>query len=587
MTDPAKRVTTYTYDPANRLTEVSYSDGKTHAAKYEYDADGDRTSMIDGTGTTSYTYDRLDRLIESKDGHGDKTSYEYDLANQQIKITYPNGKTVTQSYDKTGRLEKIVDWLEHTTKFAYDPDSDLTTITFPTGTNNVDKYAYNEADQMTEEKTTKGTETLASLIYARENDGQVKTITSKGLPGEEKPSYEYDANNRLTKAGANAYEYDSADNPTKIPGSTNTYDNADELKTGTSLTYTYDELGERTKRTPTSGAATTYAYDQAGNLISITRPKEGLTAEIKDTYTYDGNNLRTSQTISGTTTYLTWNPTTSLPLILNDSTNSYIYGPSGLPIEQISSSGTVTYLHHDQQGSTRLLTGSTGTVTGSTTFDAYGNKTGSTGTSTTPLGYDAQYTSSDTGLIYMRARVYDPSTAQFLSVDPIEAISRAPYNYAGDNPVTYGDSVGLLWTPLAGGAAGADAACGATFEIPGIDLGTCGAAGIATGAAALGAAVGVVTATAGEEGGDEGEAELKAKEAERESCGNPATSPGSKFEWKGKGEPGSEEGSWFDPETREYLRPDFKPSSHGPHYDYRAPDESEWRIYPDGRIEPK
>jgi hypothetical protein len=74
-----------------------------------------------------------------------------------------------------------------------------------------------------------------------------------------------------------------------------------------------------------------------------------------------------------------------------------VYGPNGMPIEQVSSGGTVTYLHHDQQGSTRLLTGSTGTVTGSTTFDAYGNKTGSTGTSTTPLGYDGQYTSTDTG----------------------------------------------------------------------------------------------------------------------------------------------------------------------------------------------
>jgi hypothetical protein len=34
-------------------------------------------------------------------------------------------------------------------------------------------------------------------------------------------------------------------------------------------------------------------------------------------------------------------------------------------IEQINGEGTPTYLHHDQQGSTRLLTGSTGTVTGS------------------------------------------------------------------------------------------------------------------------------------------------------------------------------------------------------------------------------
>jgi RHS repeat-associated protein len=137
--------------------------------------------------------------------------------------------------------------------------------------------------------------------------------------------------------------------------------------------------------------------------------------------------------------------TEELPLLLSDGTNSYIYGPGGLPVEQISSGGTVTYLHHDQQGSTRLLTGSTGTVTGSTTFDAYGNKTGSTGTSTTPLGYEGQYTSSDTGLIYMRARVYDPATGQFLTVDPLEAFTGEPYGYTGDNPVNFGDPTGLLF----------------------------------------------------------------------------------------------------------------------------------------------
>jgi len=53
------------------------------------------------------------------------------------------------------------------------------------------------------------------------------------------------------------------------------------------------------------------------------------------------------------------------------------------------------------------------------------------------------------------------------------------------------------------------------------------------------------------------------------------------------GKPDSEEGSWFDPDTEEYLRPDFKPSSHGPHYDYRGEDGTEYRIYPDGRIESK
>jgi YD repeat-containing protein len=40
------------------------------------------------------------------------------------------------------------------------------------------------------------------------------------------------------------------------------------------------------------GTETTYGYDQASNLTSVERPKEGETAEIKDTYTYDGSGLR-------------------------------------------------------------------------------------------------------------------------------------------------------------------------------------------------------------------------------------------------------------------------------------------------------
>ncbi len=589
--DAAGRTTTYRYDPANRLVEVTYSDGKTRTVKYEYNQDGTRTTMVDGTGTTSYTYDRLDRLTEVEDGYKESVKYEYNLNNATTKITYPNGKAVTRTYDKDDRLETIKDWLEHTTKFAYSPDSELQTTTYPTGTGDTDSYAYEDDDAMSETTMKKGSETLASLAYTRNADKLLTKATIKDLPGEAKPAYAYDANSRLTSGAGEEYAYDAANNRTGFEKTTYSYNAADELekstlKKTTPFTYTYNEVGERTKTTPETGQATSYGYDQAGNLTTVTRAKEGETPAIEDTYTYNGEGLRAAETISATTSYLTWDTALELPSILDNGTYSFIYGAEEMPIEQINNTtGTVSYLHHDQAGSTRLLTGSTGTVTGKCTYSAYGTPT-CEGTSTTPLGYDGQYTSSDTGLQYLRNRVYDPATAQFLTVDPLEAISGAPYNYADDNPINREDAVGLLWTPVAGGAGGADAVCGATIEIPGVDIGTCGAAGISTGIAAAGAAIGVVTAVAGEEGGDEGEAELKKKEAERENCGNPAKSPGSKFEWRGKGPVGSSEGSWFDPDNDESLYPHLGENSHGPHYDYEGP-SGNYRIYPEGRIEAK
>jgi RHS repeat-associated protein len=442
--DPAGRTTTYTYDKANELAKISYSDGITPAVEYEYDEDGNRILMIDGTGKTTYSYDQLDRLTKVTDGHGSTIGYEYDLANEQTKITYPNTKTVERGYDKAGRLASVKDWLEHTTTFAYDPNSNLTAITFPIGINETDHYAYNEADQQTEAKMSKGEEVLASLAYTRDNIGQVTKTVNTGLPGPETVESSYDENERLNKAGGSTYEYDPANNPTTLPGSTNTFDAANEMTEGTGVKYSYDEEGERTKTTPTVGPATTYGYSQAGNLTSVSRPEEGETPKIEDSYGYNGDGLRISETIGGTANYLTWDASSVLPLLLNDGGNSYVYGPKGMPVEQINNEEAPTYLHHDQQGSTRLLTNQTGITTGAYTYTPYGATDAHTGTAATPLGYSGQYTSSDTDLIYLRGRVYDPATTQFMSADPIEPITQAPYFYANDNPLNWADTSGLL-----------------------------------------------------------------------------------------------------------------------------------------------
>lgn len=71
------------------------------------------------------------------------------------------------------------------------------------------------------------------------------------------------------------------------------------------------------------------------------------------------------------------------------------------------------------------------------------------GTVTTPFGFAGQYTDSQTGLVYMRARWYDPGTGQFLSQDPLWPMT-VPYAYADGNPLNVVDPLGLCGCPFEG-----------------------------------------------------------------------------------------------------------------------------------------
>jgi RHS repeat-associated protein len=95
-------------------------------------------------------------------------------------------------------------------------------------------------------------------------------------------------------------------------------------------------------------------------------------------------------------------------------------------------------------GNTRLISNTSGAVQASYTYDAYGNLLGKTGTVANPFGYAGQYTDSESGLIYLRARYYDPSTAQFTSRDPLVAFTHEPYVYVYDNPLNGAGRTGLL-----------------------------------------------------------------------------------------------------------------------------------------------
>jgi len=210
----------------------------------------------------------------------------------------------------------------------------------------------------------------------------------------------------------------------------------------TSTAYTFDARGDRTKAT-TGSVVATYGYDQANRLTSFTR---GTTTA---SYTYNGDSLRASKKVGSTTTKFVYDTAEGLPLVLSDGASYYLYGPGGVPFEQVTTAGTVTYLHADQLGSIRMITGSTGKSVGTATYTAYGTRT-ATGT-TSAFGYAGQYTDIETGLQWLRARYYDPTTGQFLTVDPLTAATGARYAYAGGNPITGTDPSGLCdWANVGG-----------------------------------------------------------------------------------------------------------------------------------------
>lgn len=514
LTDPAERTTSYSYNAANRLAGVDYSEEATPDASFEYDADGNLVAINDGSGESAFAYDQLGRLAKSEDGHGAAVEYLYNLGEEQTGLVYPSGKEVSRSYDAAGRLESVGDWLGGTTSFGYDADSNLTAIAFPAESENADEYSYDRASRMSAAKFKQGAETLASLSYVRDAAGQVEEEVRAGLPGPEKISYGYDANERLVKAGAESFEYDPADNLTKGIGSTNTYDAASQLETGTGLTYSYDKLGERTKVTPGGGPATSYGYDQAGDLTSISRPAAGEVPAISESFAYDATGLLASKTAGLSTHYLSWDASAALPLLLDDGERSYLYGPGGLPVEQISSEEP-TYLHHDQLGATRLLTGTTGAATATFSYAPYGGLEGKTGTATTPLGFAGQYTDAETGLQYLRARFYDPGTGQFMSRDPIEGLTRRPYSYGLDNPLNRIDPSGLAGEMVGGGCAAGEVIDPAGGCVPGAALGAAGEAIKLGGSAAAGWLLSEVL------GGDE----ESSSEDEAEPCLEPPLDP--------------------------------------------------------------
>jgi YD repeat-containing protein len=125
ITDARGSSQTFAYNARHLVTSISYAapsgSGITAPATptFSYDAAGNRTSMTDGVGTLSLSYDQLSRLTSETRYFNDLTAYsgggnyslgyQYNLANALTTLTQPSqfSGTVNYAYDSAARLATV------------------------------------------------------------------------------------------------------------------------------------------------------------------------------------------------------------------------------------------------------------------------------------------------------------------------------------------------------------------------------------------------------------------------------------------------------------------------------------------------
>jgi YD repeat-containing protein len=122
VTDARGASATYSYNNNRRLVNgiISYAPpgvANTPNVSFGYDAAGNRTSMTDGLGSVSYSYDQLSRLTSetryfsalssSPTGGNYGISYQYNLANELTSVTDPFGAQMSYNRDTAGRVASV------------------------------------------------------------------------------------------------------------------------------------------------------------------------------------------------------------------------------------------------------------------------------------------------------------------------------------------------------------------------------------------------------------------------------------------------------------------------------------------------
>ncbi|HWO00299.1 MAG TPA: RHS repeat-associated core domain-containing protein, partial [Blastocatellia bacterium] len=294
-----------------------------------------------------------------------------------------NGETFTHAYDALSRRTSLTRPNSITTSYSYDDVNRLTRLL----------HANLQG------------QSIEDWGYSYGPDGQITSISSlasANLLPQEKTFGPPDAANRIAQIGSSSLGFDAK--------------------------------GQLVSKTE-SAAATGYQWDARGRLTRVTG---GQNID----YGYDGLGRLASRSVGGLTTNFLYSGS---EIVLDKASDgSSIDYLAGLGVDEKlrqSGAGDPLYFVQDHLLSVAALTDATGSVVERNQYEPFGN-TATSGL--TRYGFTGRERDSATGLMYFRARWYDPQQGRFITQDPIGFAGGANlYAYSANDPINLSDPFGL------------------------------------------------------------------------------------------------------------------------------------------------
>jgi RHS repeat-associated protein len=518
----------YAYNDNGQLDLSSvYHSSSVESTDYGYDAKGRLDQITEGSLASGgilvdYDYDNADRIVEiryTKENSVRHLGYDYDDYGRIWKITLQIGSgpinTVREYiYQACGEL----DYIKNYRNFENDMSDYIKIACDINDAGLTEKITYTDH----EDGGTGVIKEQYDLVYDKRGYITDETIyTNYSSAQTVNKSFVYDEIGRLTSATVDSqttsYTYDNVGNRLSMNDGTDV------------LGYNYNQFNQLLNVTKNNNAYLSYGYDNRGNqtsevfedYLSVTIGQTTTTYDRTTAFDYDLMNqlgiLSTSTPVAdaqGNVTYSQVSTTNTynaagqrVKRFENGKTTKYYYSGSAilfttdvnnlLQTENILDlggsivasqrfdvdqnpntpdpyAGDYFFYNYDCRGSTASVIAPNGTLTTGYAYDEYGNQTR---VGAVDFLNDVTFTGSvsDTasGLQYMNARFYNPSTGRFLSQDTYTGNAYDPwtqhlYAYCGNNPVNMIDPTGHFFNLIAGAiGAAVGAAIGAGITLVG------------------------------------------------------------------------------------------------------------------------